>query len=49
MTKLVLFDIDGVIIRHKKYFSDTLSEDRYNNPGLILNRLYKSENNKKNG
>jgi len=47
MTKLVLFDIDGVIIRHKEYFSDTLSEDRYNNPGLILNRLYKSENNKK--
>jgi FMN phosphatase YigB (HAD superfamily) len=47
MTKLVLFDLDGVIIRHKEYFSDSLSKDHYKNPGIILKRLYKSENNKK--
>jgi FMN phosphatase YigB (HAD superfamily) len=47
MVKIVLFDIDGVIIRHEKLFSDTLCQDRYPNAGLVLNQLYKTDNNKK--
>jgi putative hydrolase of the HAD superfamily len=46
MIKAVLFDIDGVIIRHKTFFAHTLSPRRYIDPGLVMDSFYGSEINK---
>lgn len=42
MLKIMLWDIDGVIIRHKDYFSDQLQRDGYYNPVEILNEFRKT-------
>ena len=39
MYKIILWDIDGVIIRHKSYFSEKLIIDGYNDPINILNEF----------
>jgi len=47
MIKAILFDIDGVIIRHQNYFWETLSSENYSNPIITMSRLYKSDDNRK--
>jgi FMN phosphatase YigB (HAD superfamily) len=46
MIKAVLFDIDGVIIRHEKYFSHTLSTRFFLDPVEVLNEFYGSDINR---
>ena len=40
--KAILFDIDGVLIHYKEYFSATLSTTQFDNPVLHLNSYYHS-------
>ncbi len=40
MFKLILFDIDGVLIRLPRYFSSVLEENGYKGAASILNKYY---------
>ena len=43
MIKALLFDIDGVLIWHEKWFSTTLSPKEYYDPVAILGEYHKGE------
>lgn len=45
MNKIILFDIDGVIIRTPVYFSSVLEENGYKDAVKILNEYYKGDGN----
>lgn len=45
MVKAVLFDIDGVIIRHRSFFAHTLPRWRYRDPGPVMDSFYRSPTN----
>jgi len=39
LIKAILWDIDGVIIRHIEYFDEWLKKENYNNPRNIINEF----------
>jgi len=43
MIKVILFDIDGVLIRPEQRFSQTLSPERFHDPVAIMNEYYGSD------
>lgn len=43
MLEALIFDIDGVLIWHEKWFTMTLSDQKYNDPVNIMSEYYKGE------
>jgi FMN phosphatase YigB (HAD superfamily) len=43
MIEALIFDIDGVLIWHEKWFSMTLSDQKYNNPVNVMSEYHRGE------
>jgi putative hydrolase of the HAD superfamily len=43
MVKAILFDIDGVIIRHESFFESALSADEYRDPHRVITEFFQSD------
>jgi putative hydrolase of the HAD superfamily len=43
MVRAILFDIDGVIIRHGRFFESELSADEYRDPHRVITEFFQSE------